>query len=32
MPDAKASYERALGLARQDPERRFFERRIREVT
>ena len=32
MPDAKASYERALGLARQDPERRFFERRLREVT
>ena len=27
--DARASYERALGLARQEPERRFLERRLR---
>ncbi|MGH7538118.1 MAG: RNA polymerase sigma factor [Gemmatimonadales bacterium] len=26
--EARASYERALGLARQEPERRFLERRI----
>ena len=30
--EARASYERALGLARQEPERRFLERRIRELT
>jgi RNA polymerase sigma-70 factor (ECF subfamily) len=29
--EARASYARALGLARQDPERRFLERRIREL-
>ncbi len=29
--DARASYERALSLARQDPERRFLERRLREL-
>jgi RNA polymerase sigma-70 factor (ECF subfamily) len=29
--DAKTSYERALTLARQEPERRFFERRLREL-
>ncbi len=29
--DARASYERALNLARQDPERRFLERRLREL-
>jgi RNA polymerase sigma-70 factor (ECF subfamily) len=29
--DARASYERALALARQDPERRFLERRLREM-
>ncbi len=29
--DARASYERALDLARQDPERRFLERRLREL-
>ena len=32
LADARASYERALGLARQAPERRFLERRIREVS
>jgi RNA polymerase sigma-70 factor, ECF subfamily len=30
--DAKASYERALKLARQEPERRFLARRLRELT
>jgi len=30
-PEARASYERALGLARQGPERRFLERRIEEM-
>ena len=30
--EARASYERALGLARQEPERRFLERRLRELT
>lgn len=29
--DARASYERALALAVQEPERRFLERRLREV-
>jgi RNA polymerase sigma-70 factor (ECF subfamily) len=29
--EARASYARALGLARQDPERRFLERRLREL-
>jgi RNA polymerase sigma-70 factor, ECF subfamily len=29
--DARASFERALALARQDPERRFLERRIAEL-
>jgi len=29
--DARASYERALSLARQEPERRFLQRRLREV-
>jgi RNA polymerase sigma-70 factor (ECF subfamily) len=28
---AKASWERALALAQQDPERRFIERRLREL-
>ena len=32
LADARASYERALQLARQAPERRFLERRIREVS
>ncbi|MGQ0657910.1 MAG: RNA polymerase sigma factor [Chromatiales bacterium] len=30
--EARASYERALGLTQQDPERRFLERRLRELT
>jgi RNA polymerase sigma-70 factor (ECF subfamily) len=30
--DARASYERALALTRQEPERRFLERRLREVS
>jgi RNA polymerase sigma-70 factor (ECF subfamily) len=29
--DARQSYERALGLTRQEPERRFLERRLREL-
>jgi RNA polymerase sigma-70 factor (ECF subfamily) len=29
--DARASYERALGLARLEPERRFLERRLHEL-
>ena len=29
--EARVSYERALGLARQEPERRFLERRIQEL-
>ena len=29
--EARASYERALGLTRQEPERRFLERRLGEV-
>ncbi len=29
--DARASYERALGLARQEPERRFLEKRLGEL-
>ena len=31
LRDARTSYERALTLAHQEPERRFFERRLREV-
>ncbi|HEV3139638.1 MAG TPA: RNA polymerase sigma factor [Vicinamibacterales bacterium] len=30
--DARAAYERALALTRQEPERRFLERRIAEVS
>ncbi len=30
LDDAHASYARALALARQEPERRFLERRLRE--
>ncbi|MDB5324158.1 MAG: putative polymerase, sigma-24 subunit, subfamily [Phycisphaerales bacterium] len=30
--EARASYERALGLARQEPERRFLRQRIVELT
>jgi RNA polymerase sigma-70 factor (ECF subfamily) len=29
--EARASYERALGLTQQEPERRFLERRLREL-
>jgi RNA polymerase sigma-70 factor (ECF subfamily) len=29
--DARASYQKALTLARQEPERRFLERRLREL-
>jgi RNA polymerase sigma-70 factor (ECF subfamily) len=29
--DARAAYERALSLARQEPERRFLERRLAEL-
>ena len=29
--EARASYERALALTRQEPERRFLERRLREL-
>jgi RNA polymerase sigma-70 factor (ECF subfamily) len=29
--EAQVSYKRALGLVRQEPERRFLERRLREV-
>ncbi len=31
MDDAKAAYERALDLARQEPERRFLEKRLKEL-
>ena len=31
VDDARASYARALSLARQEPERRFIERRLREL-
>jgi RNA polymerase sigma-70 factor (ECF subfamily) len=31
LDDARASYERALALAAQEPERRFLERRLREL-
>ncbi len=30
--DARASYQRALSLTRQEPERRFLERRLAELT
>jgi len=30
-PEARASYERALALTRQEPERRFLERRLAEL-
>ena len=29
--EARASFERALALTRQEPERRFLERRLREL-
>ena len=31
MTDARVAYQRALVLANQEPERRFFERRLREL-
>jgi RNA polymerase sigma-70 factor, ECF subfamily len=31
MAEARASYERALSLAEQEPERRFLERRLAEL-
>jgi RNA polymerase sigma-70 factor (ECF subfamily) len=31
VEDARASYQRALDLTRQEPERRFLERRLREL-
>jgi RNA polymerase sigma-70 factor (ECF subfamily) len=31
MADARASYARALVLTRQEPERRFLEKRLREL-
>jgi RNA polymerase sigma-70 factor (ECF subfamily) len=31
VPEARAAYQRALALARQDPERRFLERRLAEL-
>ncbi|HEY1337218.1 MAG TPA: RNA polymerase sigma factor, partial [Bryobacteraceae bacterium] len=31
MAEARTSYERALGLTRQEPERRFLERRLEEL-
>jgi RNA polymerase sigma-70 factor (ECF subfamily) len=31
MAEARASYQQALGLTRQEPERRFFERRLAEL-
>jgi len=31
VEEARASYQRALGLTRQEPERRFLERRLREI-
>jgi RNA polymerase sigma-70 factor, ECF subfamily len=31
LDDARSSYQRALALSRQDPERRFFERRLAEL-
>jgi RNA polymerase sigma-70 factor (ECF subfamily) len=31
MPEARSSYERALELTRQGPERRFLERRLKEL-
>jgi RNA polymerase sigma-70 factor (ECF subfamily) len=30
--DARASFERALALARQEPERRFLQRRLAELS
>jgi predicted RNA polymerase sigma factor len=32
VDEAVVAYRKAAGLARQEPERRFLERRIRELT
>jgi RNA polymerase sigma-70 factor (ECF subfamily) len=32
LDEARRSYERAIGLARQEPERRFLERRLQELS
>jgi RNA polymerase sigma-70 factor, ECF subfamily len=32
IPEARASYERALALTRQEPARRFLERRLRDMS
>jgi RNA polymerase sigma-70 factor (ECF subfamily) len=32
MAEARAGYQRALSLARQEPERRFLERRLRDLS
>jgi RNA polymerase sigma-70 factor (ECF subfamily) len=32
IEDAKEAYERAISLAKQDPERRFLESRLREIS
>jgi len=32
MDDARAAYKEALALAQQEPERRFLERRLRELS
>jgi len=32
MEDARASYERALTLTQQEPERRFLEQRLTELS
>ena len=32
VEEARASYQRALALTRQEPERRFLERRLRELS
>jgi RNA polymerase sigma-70 factor, ECF subfamily len=31
IPEARASYEKALALARQEPERRFYAKRLEEL-
>jgi RNA polymerase sigma-70 factor (ECF subfamily) len=31
LPEARASYEKALALARREPERRFLSRRLEEL-
>jgi RNA polymerase sigma-70 factor (ECF subfamily) len=31
IPEARASYEKALALARQEPDRRFLARRLAEL-